>query len=60
MSEGTAETDVRRKVVPDKERLNRERPVTKALDFNFCAGAFFFFSPSELEWRVKDGVYTER
>ena len=43
-------SDVRRKTVPDKGRLNRERPVTKALEF----------PSSELERRVRDGVYTER
>ena len=29
-------SDVGRKTVPDKGRLNRERPVTKALEFPFC------------------------
>ena len=47
-------SDVGRKVVPDKGRLNRERPVTKALDWKEI-----FFS-SELERTVRDGVYTER
>ena len=38
-------SDVGRKVVPDKGRLNRERPVTKALEFPTCTGkSFFFFS----------------
>ena len=46
-------SDVGRKVVPDKGRLNRERPVTKALDWKEI-----FFS-SELERTVRDGVYTE-
>ena len=46
-------SDVGRKVVPDKGRLNRERPVTKALSQERV------FS-SELERRVRDGVYTER
>ena len=35
-------SDVRRKTVPDKGRLNRERPVTKALEFPFCLGKRFF------------------
>ena len=55
-------SDVGRKTAPDKERLNRERPVTKALEFPFCTGKSFcccFFS-SELEQRVRDGMYTER
>ena len=30
-----AVSDVSRKVVPEKGRLNRERPVTKALEQNF-------------------------
>ena len=35
-------SDVGRKTVPDKGRLNRERPVTKALEFPFCTGKSFF------------------
>ena len=31
-------SDVRKKVVPDKGRLNREIPVTKALEFLYCTG----------------------
>ena len=50
-------SDVGRKTVPDKGRLNRERPVTKALEFPFCTGKSFFI---ELERRVRGGVYTER
>ena len=50
-------SDVGRKTVPDKGRLNRERPVTKALEFPFCTGKSFF--SLELERRVRDGVYTE-
>ena len=54
-----------RKVVLDKGSLNRERPVTKALKFPyctrrevcFCVCVFFL---SELEWTVREGVYTER
>ena len=53
-------SDVGRKTVPDKWRLNRRRPVTKALEFPFCTGKSFFFFSSELERRVRDGVYTER
>ena len=34
-------SDVRRKTVPDKGRLNRERPVAKALLFPFCTGKSF-------------------
>ena len=34
-------SDVGRKNVPDKGRPNRERPVTKALEFPFCTGKFF-------------------
>ena len=49
---------VGRKTVPGKGRLNRERPVTKALEFPFCTGKSFF--PSELERGVRDRVYTER
>ena len=50
-------SDVGRKIVPDKGRLNRERPVTKAIEFPFCIGKIF---SSELERRVRDGLYTER
>ena len=35
-------SDVGRKTVPDMGRLNRERPVTKALEFLFCTGKSFF------------------
>ena len=35
-------SDVGRKSVPNKGRLNRERPVTKALEFPFYTGFFFF------------------
>ena len=35
-------SDVGRKTVPGKGRLNRERPVTKALEFLFCTGKSFF------------------
>ena len=34
-------SDVGRKTVSDKGRLNRERPVTKALEFPFCTGKTF-------------------
>ena len=55
-------SDVGRKTVPYKGRLDRERPVTKALEFPFCTGKFFliFFFKSELERGIRDGVYTER
>ena len=43
-------SDVGRKTVPDKGLLDRERPLTKALEFPFCTG----------KSRVRDGVYTER
>ena len=52
-------SDVGKEVVPDKSRLNRERPVTKALEFPSCTGKSFFF-PSELERGVRDAVYTEK
>ena len=42
MWEGTAVSDVGRKIVPDKGRLNRERPVTKDLEFPSCTGKSFF------------------
>ena len=35
-------SDLRRKTVPDKGRLDRERPVTKALEFPFCTKKSFF------------------
>ena len=35
-------SDVGRKTVPDKVRLNRERTVTKALAFPVCTGKSFF------------------
>ena len=49
-------SDVGRKVVSDKGRLNRERQVTKASEFPSCAGKSFFFPPLELEPRIRDGV----
>ena len=36
-------SDVGRRVVPDKGRLNRERPATKALEFPSCTGIIYFF-----------------
>ena len=51
--------DVSRKVVPDKGSLNRERPVTKARKFPSSTRKIFF-SSSELERSVREGVYTER
>ena len=35
-------SDVGRKTVSDKGRLNRKRPVTKALEFPLCTGKRFF------------------
>ena len=35
-------SDVGRKTVPAKGRLNRERPLTKAAEFPFCTGKRFF------------------
>ena len=35
-------SDVGRKTVPDKGRLNRQPPVTKTLEFPFCTGKSFF------------------
>ena len=35
-------SDVGRKVVPDKGRPNRKRPVTKAFEFSSCTGKSFF------------------
>ena len=46
------------KVVLDKGSLHRDPPVTKALKFPSCTRKSF--SPSELEWTVREGVYTER
>ena len=50
-------SNVGRKTVPDKGRLNRERQVTKALVSILHRKEFF---SSELERRVRDGVYAER
>ena len=50
LTEGNAVSDMRSRVVPDKGRLNREQPVTKALKFSSCKRksfigvCFFFFS----------------
>ena len=71
LTEGNAVSDMRSRVVPDKGRLNREQPVTKALKFSsckrksfigVCVGFFFFFLSfsSEPEGRVRDGEYTEK
>ena len=51
--------DVGRKTVPDKGRLNRERPATKALEFPFCTGKSVFFHRNckgkyEMECMQKD------
>ena len=47
-------SDVRRKTVPDKGYMNRERPVTKALDFSFCTGKKFFIGTGteSTKWSV--------
>ena len=37
-------SDVEREVVPDKGRLNTERPVTKAIEFPSCTEKNFLFS----------------
>ena len=53
--------DVGRKTVPDKGRLNKERPVTKAPSVSILhRKEFFLFFSSEVEQRVRDGVYRER
>ena len=36
-------SDVGRKTVPDKGRLDRERPTTTALEFPFCTEKSLFF-----------------
>ena len=59
-------SDVGRKVVPDKGRPNRERPVIKALEFPsivhrkvcFVVVVGWVFFSSGLERRVRDRVYT--
>ena len=51
-------SDVGRKTVPDIGRLIRKRPVTKAPAFPFCTEKKIF--SSELESRVRGGVYTDR
>ena len=47
---------VGRKTVPDKGCFNRERPVTKALEFPFCTRLLSL----GLEQRVRNEVYTDR
>ena len=48
---------VGRKTVPGKGCLNRERPVTKALEFPFCTGnifvVFFFYGNWNGEYEVE-------
>ena len=46
LRERTAESDVSRKVVPDKRSLNRERPLTKALN-PFTAAACKIYGPKD-------------
>ena len=50
-------SDVGRKTVPDKGRQNRERPVTKALEFPFCTGKSFFHRNWNGEYELE---YTQR
>ena len=50
-------SDVGRKTVPDKGRLNRERPVTKALEFPFCARKSFFHRHWNVEYEME---YTQK
>ena len=47
--------DVSRKVVPDKDSLNRERPVTTTFKSPSCTTVSF---PAKLERSVREGVYT--
>ena len=42
-------SDVGEKTVPDKGRLNRERPLTKVIEFQFCTGKSFFLIGSGTE-----------
>ena len=53
-------SDVGRKVVPDKGRLNRKRPVNKALEFPSCTGkscCFFIRTGTESAiWSVHRGA----
>ena len=51
-------SDVGRKTVPDKGRLNREPP--KPLSFLFTQKSCCCFFSAELERRVRNRVYTER
>ena len=48
--------DVSRKVVPDKDSLNRERPVTTTFKSPSCTTTVSF--PAKLERSVRKGVYT--
>ena len=42
------------KTIPDKERLSKERPVTKALEFPFCTGKSFLIGTGmeSMRWSV--------
>ncbi len=46
------------KTIPDKERLSKERPVTKALEFPFFARERVF--SLELERRVRECTQRDR
>ena len=48
-------SDMGRKVVADKGRLNRERSVTKALEFPSCTGKIFFITTGteSAKWSVR-------
>ena len=52
-------SDVGRQVDPDKGHLNRERQVTTPLELPSCIGKSASLFLSELERRVRDGVYRE-
>ena len=45
-------SDVGRKAVPDKGRLNRKHPVTKALEFPFCTEKSFFIGTGTESMRL--------
>ena len=49
-------SDVRKKVVPDKGRLNREIPVTKALEFLYCTGK----NKKKKEQKIRTGTESTR
>ena len=56
-------SDVGRKVVPDKGRLNTVRPVTKALEFPLCTekrGVFLLFFTRTGTGSARWIVHTEK